>query len=157
MEAYRMVEQLLGGVSVDGSSLTLLVDRGEEVGQVKMALCLSALHPKVLCELLDLQQIFSVDCGTGGGQRAQHVWLQKKKRFKSVLSFIKIFLHPLCHLTNVQVHFNSKDVFAAEAEEKLNPTPPVLASFRAMSCWIACPVPLAGQQVDTYITLHKAS
>lgn len=73
MEAYRMVEQLLGGVSVDGSSLTLLVDRGEEVGQVKMALCLSALHPKVLCELLDLQQIFSVDCGTGGGQRAQHV------------------------------------------------------------------------------------
>lgn len=72
MEAYRMVQQLLGGVSVDGDSLTLLVDRGE-VGQVKMELCLSALHPKVLCELLDLQQIFSVDCGTRGGQRAQHV------------------------------------------------------------------------------------
>lgn len=37
MEAYRMVQQLLGGMSVDGSSLTLLFDRGE-VGQVKMEL-----------------------------------------------------------------------------------------------------------------------
>lgn len=37
----------------------------------------SALHPKVLCELLHLQQVFGVDCGTGGGQRAQHVRLRE--------------------------------------------------------------------------------
>lgn len=72
MKAYRMTQQLKGVVSVVGSNLTLLVDRGE-VGQVGVGLCLSALHPEVFCELLDLQQIFSVDCGTGGGQRAQHV------------------------------------------------------------------------------------
>lgn len=40
--------------------------------------CGSALHPKILCELLDLQEIFSVDCGTGGGQGPQHVRLQNQ-------------------------------------------------------------------------------
>ena len=59
---------------------------GERWGGV--GLCLSALHPKVLCELLDLQQIFSVDCGTGSGQRAQHVRLQRKQRYQSVM-FLK--------------------------------------------------------------------
>lgn len=27
-----------------------------------------------------------------------------------------MFLHPVYHLTDVHVHFNSKDVYAAEAE-----------------------------------------
>lgn len=72
MKAYRMVQQLRGVLSVGGSNLTVLVDWGE-MEQVGVGLCLSAFHPKVLCELLDLQQIFSVDGGTGGGQRAQHV------------------------------------------------------------------------------------
>lgn len=76
-----MIQQLKGVVSVVGSNLTLLVDWGE-VGQVGVGPCLSALHPKVFCELLDLQQIFSVDCGAGGGQRAQHVRLQTKQRCK---------------------------------------------------------------------------
>lgn len=91
---------------------------GERWGRLRWSSGLSALHPKVLCELLDLQQIFSVDCRTGGGQRAQHVWLQRK-RFKSVLSlffYIKMFLHPVYRLTDVHVHFNSKDVYAAEAK-----------------------------------------
>lgn len=43
-------------------------------------LCDSAFHPKILCELLDLQEVFGVDGRTGGGQRPQHVRLQTKGR-----------------------------------------------------------------------------
>lgn len=49
-----------------------------------LSLSLSALHPKVLCELLHLQQVFGVDGGTGGGQRAQHVRLQRKQRYRFI-------------------------------------------------------------------------
>lgn len=55
-------------------------DPSGRLGAGRGGVCVSALHPKVLCELLDLQQVFSVDCGPGGGQRAQHVRLQVKKR-----------------------------------------------------------------------------
>lgn len=49
---------------------------GDGAGDV--GLCLSALHPKVLCELLDFEKVFGVNCGAGGGQRAQHVRLQSR-------------------------------------------------------------------------------
>lgn len=81
-----MVQQLRDGLSVDRSSFSLLMDWGE-VGHGGAGLRVSALHPKVLCELLDLQQIFSVDCGTGGGQRAQHVRLQREQRFELLFYF----------------------------------------------------------------------
>lgn len=74
-EAYRMIQQLRGGVSVVGSSFD---PSGGGLGRCVAehgggGLRLSALHPKVLCELLDFEKILSVDCGTGSGQRAQHV------------------------------------------------------------------------------------
>lgn len=47
----------------------------------------SAFHPKILCELLDLQQIFGVNCGTGGGQGALHVRLQANRPARSDVSF----------------------------------------------------------------------
>lgn len=62
-------------------------------GRGGAGLCLSALHPKVLCELLNLQEIFSVDCGTGGGQRAQHVRLQQDRRYMSLLVDIVFILN----------------------------------------------------------------
>lgn len=100
MKAYRMVQQLRGGLSVVGSSLSLLMDWGE-VGHGGAGLRVSALHPKVLCELLDLQQIFSVDCGTGGGQRAQHVRLQREQRYDLLFYFFfynQVLLQPVNHL-----------------------------------------------------------
>lgn len=80
-EAYRMGQQLgSGGVGVAGGVLSSLdasdgaeERRGEAAGWREA----SALHPKVLCELLHLQQVLGVDCGTGGGQRAQHVRLRE--------------------------------------------------------------------------------
>lgn len=85
-----MVQQLRGGLRVvgeqfdpsDGQQRSGIGWVGAGQGRVVgWGFRVSALHPKVLCELLDLQQIFSVDCGTGGGQGAQHVRLQREQRF----------------------------------------------------------------------------
>lgn len=71
----RMVPNLEGRVGWGGGDSSNEIERGGA------GPCGSALHPKILCELLDLQEIFSVDCGTGGGQGPQHVRLQTKRTF----------------------------------------------------------------------------
>lgn len=63
--------------------LGVLLMKSGEVGAPRRD---SAFHPKILCELLDLQQIFSVDCGTGGGQGALHVRLQANRPARSDVS-----------------------------------------------------------------------
>lgn len=67
---------------------------GDGAGDV--GLCLSALHPKVLCELLDFEKVFGVNCGAGGGQRAQHVRLQSRDTDTHTVHycyFITVILH----------------------------------------------------------------
>lgn len=68
-----MVPHLRGG-----GALSVGWDSSNEIERGGTGLCGSAFHPKILCELLDLQEIFSVNCGTGGGQGPQHVRLQTK-------------------------------------------------------------------------------
>lgn len=70
-----------------GEGLSVGRDSSNEIERGGAGLRGSALHPKILCELLDLQEIFSVDCGTGGGQGPQHVRLQTKDP-NTPLSFI---------------------------------------------------------------------
>lgn len=46
----------------------------------------SALHPKVLCELLHLEEVFSVDGRTSGGERAQHVGLRGEREKQALVN-----------------------------------------------------------------------
>lgn len=92
MKTYEDGSELEGG----GGALSVGGDSSNEIERGGAGLCDSAFHPKILCELLDLQEIFSVNCGTGGGQRPQHVRLQRKHTFALLLPTQTGFLrHPL--------------------------------------------------------------
>lgn len=75
---------------------------GDGAGDV--GLCLSALHPKVLCELLDFEKVFGVNCGAGGGQRAQHVRLQSRDTDTHTHSSLLLFHYCYTAYLNTVYH-----------------------------------------------------
>ena len=72
--------------------------RGDGIGFVWR----SALHSKVLSELLDLQQVLCVDGGTRGGQGAQHVRLEETRGCVPFCSLVPSF--PMPYIVNTKLY-----------------------------------------------------